>query len=209
MKHKFTSAKAAAADATLVDGPKWNQPHIIVGCSVAANATCTADDDLILASGGVSGITITPLPNAPDGTVLMVMKVDGGPGVVTVLGTINGQANFQLTTRWQVVEIVAQGGAWQVLRGLGTGSVSGAVLLAPGGDQTIVGNYKLKLDGGVLRVAGDGTGSESVFGDDSLVLQRHEWLRTSVDARLTFISCPSSAVAPRHTVRRRCPARPG
>lgn len=140
MKHAFTSTKPPVADPTKVGSREWDQPHIIVGRTVSANFTCTTDDDLILATGGSAGISCTPLPSAPDGTVFIVMKFDAGPGGVTILGTINGQTNFVLTDRWQFVELLAYSGTWLIVRGgvaATAGSLAGAVLLAPTANQII------------------------------------------------------------------------
>lgn len=179
MKHKFVSTKPAAPDPTKVGSVEWDQPHVIVGTAISSNTLGAAPDDLILATGGVSGITYTPFAGAADGTVVMVMKVDAGAGAVTVLGTINGSANFVLTNQWQLVELRAQGGAWQVLRG--PGSNSGAVLLSPSGDQTIVGPHALILNGGALAVSGAGKGTVAgspTLADFRVADGNSDWLAT-------------------------------
>lgn len=166
MKHKFTSAKPAAPDQivqadgtivdgrTLVDGPKWNQQHVIAGRVIAANAIALADDDLILATGGSAGISYTLLPNAADGTVVMVIKTDAGSGAVTILGTVNGQSNLALTDRWQCAWLRAQGGSWNIL-GLfsaSSSSPSGSHFSGPGTGDIFGGTSLLDID-----AADDGT----------------------------------------------------
>lgn len=171
MRHKKISGKPAPSDSTLVGGPNWDEPHVIVGRSVTADTTLLASDDLILATGGNAGISITPLPGAVDGIVVTIMKVDAGPGAVTVLGTINGATNFVLTSRWQCVQIKAEAsaGGWIVMTG--SGSASGAVLINPGADQTIVGPNALKLNGGSIVTEGADTSvtSPSFFGQGVFV----------------------------------------
>ena len=74
---------------------------------------------VVLATGGVGGITIT-LPNAAQGTgkVFVVKKTDAGIGAVTVAsagGTIDGATTYLLTTQNQRVQLVSDGTNWWIV----------------------------------------------------------------------------------------------
>lgn len=102
----------------VLGGDAWNAPHRLIARIISADATLTADDDYIEAVGGSSGISITLLPLPPDGTTIHVMKIDSGDGVVTLLGTINGDPALFLETQWQIVILRASGGTWEIVSSL-------------------------------------------------------------------------------------------
>lgn len=82
----------------------------------SANYTATANDYLIWATGGASGITIT-LPTATgSGHIYVVKKADSGAGAVTVSGTIDGVTSVSLTTQyWGITVMDAASGVWTVI----------------------------------------------------------------------------------------------
>ncbi len=86
--------------------------------SKSANYTAVAADRVILATGGVSGITIT-LPAATAGAQYLIKKVDAGAGAVTVATTssqtIDGATTKLLAAQWASVRVVSDGTAWFVV----------------------------------------------------------------------------------------------
>lgn len=133
MKHSTVSAAPAVPG--LINGPEWNEPHRLVGVHVSADTTLNGSEDLVVVTTGGSGIHITLLPGALDDTVIRIIKVDSGVGLVTVVGVVNGDTDFVLSAQWQIVELRAEGGDWMVvssvylpylqLSGLGRGSAFG------------------------------------------------------------------------------------
>lgn len=129
MKHRFRSPDPDLSGQTvllpdgssvdgdvLVDGPKWNDVHVVGTREVSADDVLTADDDFVEATGGVDGITLTLLDptlgvvSDDDGVVgyrkVKIMKVDDGDGAVTLDGTVNGNADgYALANQWQYVEL--------------------------------------------------------------------------------------------------------
>ncbi|GAB4434129.1 MAG: hypothetical protein Kow00120_00250 [Anaerolineae bacterium] len=95
----------------------------LYGRALAVDATLTADDIVIVATGGASGITLT-LPGAANSPykVYLVIKADAGAGAVTLDGegseTINGAATYALSAQWKAALVWCDGAAWYVL---GTG----------------------------------------------------------------------------------------
>src|SRR5690606_8890680 len=73
-----------------------------------ANYTVTAQDEVVLATGGAGGITIT-LPTLVNGMKFTVKKVDAGAGAVTVTGgaNIDGAASKVLAAQHERVTLVA------------------------------------------------------------------------------------------------------
>ena len=77
--------------------------------STAVNAT-------VLATGGGAGIALTlPAATGLEGRTFRINKVDAGVGAVTVVGSIDGMANYPLTNQYQYVSLESGNGTWQVV----------------------------------------------------------------------------------------------
>lgn len=121
MKHKFNSTYADGSDATLVKPSNWNDTHNFGTRSVSANGNIAATDDVILATGGAGGITLTlPAPGTVTGQPFIIKKVDSAAGFITInpngAETIDGQTSWQLVNQYQAVELMSDGTNWQVMR---------------------------------------------------------------------------------------------
>lgn len=122
MKHAFTSSYATDGSAgnPTVEAPQWNDTHVRGITSLSANTTLASTHDLVLATAGATGITLTlPAANARAGQRFTIVNVDGGAGGVTIsragTDTIMGQTSYKLTNKWQYVEIVGDGSSsWVV-----------------------------------------------------------------------------------------------
>ena len=79
--------------------------------SVTADYTMLADDEIVLADAASGAISVT-LPSAGDGKEVVVKKVDSSANAVTVVGTIDGVANLDLSNQWDFVRVVSSGGNW-------------------------------------------------------------------------------------------------
>lgn len=95
----------------------------LYGRALAANTTLTADDIVIVATGGASGITLyLPAAASSQYKVYLVIKADAGAGAVTLDAhsseTINGATTYALSTQWKAALVWCDGSAWVVL---GTG----------------------------------------------------------------------------------------
>jgi hypothetical protein len=79
----------------------------------SANYTLTNADDVILATGGSNGITIT-LPSAAttQQKYYSVKKVDAGTGAVTFAGTVDGVANPRLILQYDAMMLLPDGTNW-------------------------------------------------------------------------------------------------
>lgn len=108
---------------------------------VAVSANYSAlGGDIVLGSGGVSGITIT-LPTPTLGQQLTVKKVDSAAGAVTLSptsGLIDGAATLALSAQYQAYQLVADGTNWNTL------SFDANALPTSGG--TITGNLTINGD---------------------------------------------------------------
>lgn len=86
----------------------------------AATGSIALTEDVVLATGGAGGITLT-LPSAVgrSGAIFDIVKVDAGAGAVTVDGngaeTINGATTYSLSNQWDSVTIISDGTNWVVL----------------------------------------------------------------------------------------------
>lgn len=79
-------------------------------------AFSTAVNALIMATSGGGGITLT-LPSATglEGRTFRIKKVDAGVGFVTIVGAIDGMANYPLTNQYQYVVLESGNGTWQIV----------------------------------------------------------------------------------------------
>ena len=87
------------------------------GRAVSTSQNPTADDRILAATGGTSGMTLTlPQASTMPYKVLTVVKVDSGAGAVTLDGygaeTINGAATLALSSQWDRVTIWCDGTQW-------------------------------------------------------------------------------------------------
>jgi hypothetical protein len=79
--------------------------------SVSSNTTLTNGNSIVLATGGVGGITVT-LPAPTSGKIFNIKKVDAGVGVITISppsGTIDGAASKTVTSQYDSLTITSDG----------------------------------------------------------------------------------------------------
>jgi hypothetical protein len=73
--------------------------------------------DIVLATAGGGGFTVT-LPASTISSQIVVKKVDGGAGTITITptsGTIDGSASATITTRYVSLTLVADGTNWNLI----------------------------------------------------------------------------------------------
>ena len=78
---------------------------------VNSNTILTNANSIVLATGGVSGITVT-LPPPAAGKIVIIKKVDAGVGAITIntsTGTIDGAATKTLTVQYSAMTISCDG----------------------------------------------------------------------------------------------------
>lgn len=82
------------------------------------SATGNITTDIVLASGGLSGITLT-LPTAASGKMVIVKKTDSAAGTVTVLrngsATIDGSTQKILYAQYESMTFVSDGTNWFIV----------------------------------------------------------------------------------------------
>lgn len=83
------------------------------------NATASITHDIVLATAGAGGITLT-LPTAASGLMTVVKKVDAAEGVVTVVGNgsaeVDGSAGGKgLYYQWETMTFVSDNTDWYVI----------------------------------------------------------------------------------------------
>lgn len=124
-KHKFASAKADGADATLVRPSNWNDTHTIANLLTAYTTNQTlvyGTDETIHGNAGASNITFT-LPTAVGhtGERFRIMRINSTAGNIvlatTSSQTINGLPNYTLTNQYQFVELESDGANWRIWGG--------------------------------------------------------------------------------------------
>jgi hypothetical protein len=120
--HRFASAYADGSDPTLVKPSNWNDTHITnLGItSVSTNTTLTNSAELVLATAGVSGITVTlPTSVSNSGLVIRIKRIDNAAGIVTIATTssqtIDGLTNYFLVNQYQFVFLVSDGANWLIV----------------------------------------------------------------------------------------------
>jgi hypothetical protein len=112
VKHKFQSAKSDGADATQVQASNWNDVHVLNARSVSATGNIAATDDLILATGGSGGITLTlPSPSTNSGATFAFFRVDAAAGAVTITGT---GLTVAMPNQGDLIEVFSDGTNWQL-----------------------------------------------------------------------------------------------
>lgn len=85
--------------------------------STSAAYTVLPTDEVVLAVGGASGITVT-LPALVNGMRFTIKKIDAGAGAVTVAGTganIDGAGTKVLAAQYDRVTVVAATGSWHIV----------------------------------------------------------------------------------------------
>lgn len=90
------------------------------GRAVSSNDDLDSDDQVVAATGGAGGITLTlPAVASSQYKVFHVVKVDAGAGAVTLDGnaseTINGSTTYALSSQYDAVTIWCDGTEWFVL----------------------------------------------------------------------------------------------
>jgi len=79
--------------------------------SVSASQTLTNGNSIVLATGGVGGITLT-LPSPTAGKIFNIKKVDAAVGTITIntsSGTIDGVASKVITSQYDSLTITSDG----------------------------------------------------------------------------------------------------
>jgi hypothetical protein len=79
--------------------------------SVSSTQTLSNGNSIVLATGGVGGITLT-LPSPTAGKIFNIKKVDAGVGTITLLppsGTIDGAASKVITSQYDSLTITSDG----------------------------------------------------------------------------------------------------
>jgi hypothetical protein len=79
--------------------------------SVSTTQTLSNGNSIVLATGGVSGITLT-LPSPTAGKIFNIKKVDAGVGTITLSppsGTIDGAASKVITSQYDSLTITSDG----------------------------------------------------------------------------------------------------
>lgn len=101
-------------------------PNVVYGSllgtvvSKSANYTLTTADGIVLATTGVSGITLT-LPDATlnSGRVYFIKKVDSGLGVLTIATTssqtIDGETTQTIAYQYYSLTIISNGTSWYLI----------------------------------------------------------------------------------------------
>lgn len=81
-----------------------------------ANYTLTSTDSIILADAAVASINVT-LPSASGiaGRQYTIKRVDGSANTATVVGTVDGVANYALSAQWKYVTVVSDGTNWMII----------------------------------------------------------------------------------------------
>ncbi len=126
MKHSFVSAKADGVDTSVLRPSDWNALHVHGRTTKSTNYGLLSTDDVIEATAGATGITLT-LPTAVGcaGRTYTIKRVDAEtgspPGVVTVATTsaqtIDGDPYYYLANQWQYVVVYSDGSNWLVIGG--------------------------------------------------------------------------------------------
>lgn len=115
----FTSTGTVVSAGVYVPLTQFS-PKFRYNRAVAASGAITAIDDILLATGGGAGITLT-LPTAASAfrRVFTVKKVDAGVGVVTVDGsgaeTIDGAASVLIVSQFESFDFYSSGTSWHIV----------------------------------------------------------------------------------------------
>jgi hypothetical protein len=122
VKHKFVSGSADPSDSTQIKPSNWNDSHTITltVTPISANTTLDGSYEVVTASGGAGGITVT-LPSAVifANQVYIIKKIDSAAGAITIATTstqtIDGLSTYPLVTQWQYVKVVSDSSNWIVV----------------------------------------------------------------------------------------------
>jgi hypothetical protein len=115
----FTAAGSVIAAGVYIPLTKFDIPFTY-NRAVAASGAIAPIDQILLATGGGAGITLT-LPTAASAfrRTFTVKKVDAGVGVITVDGsgaeTIDGTLTAIVSIQYQSVDLYSDGIAWHIL----------------------------------------------------------------------------------------------
>lgn len=81
-----------------------------------ANYTLTTTDSIILADATAANINVTlPTASGISGRQYTVKRIDGSVNTATVVGTIDGAANYTLSAQWKYVTVVSDGTNWMII----------------------------------------------------------------------------------------------
>jgi hypothetical protein len=120
MKHPFQSGKPDGADIAKVRPGNWNALHIHGTSALSADTTLNeSSHDVVLATGGALGITLTLPPSVISGRTYFIKKVDSGVGSVHIVPSptydIESLASFDLIDQFQFVKLVLDGTRWHII----------------------------------------------------------------------------------------------
>jgi hypothetical protein len=125
MKHEFVSSYPDDGNQNEVRAAQWNATHVDGHRSVSSNATLDNTDDLVLATAGASGITVSlPAASARDGQPYTIVRMDSSAGLVTIQpagsDTIIGKGNYLLMNQYQYVTLSSDGVSKWIVKGAGS-----------------------------------------------------------------------------------------
>jgi hypothetical protein len=115
----FTAAGSVISAGAYVALTKW-EPPFTYNRAVVASGAITAQDQILLATGGAGGITLT-LPAAAGmfRRTFTVKKVDAGVGAVTVDGagaeTIDGALSVLIASQYEALNLYSDGASWHIV----------------------------------------------------------------------------------------------
>jgi hypothetical protein len=101
-----------------VDRAQYFKRHAAKSGSYSVLAADMAKWITVDGTGGAYSMTLPTLAAGDDGWSVTIMKTDSSANAVTVVGTINGEANLSLTKQYDAVECVWTGTAWRAFFGL-------------------------------------------------------------------------------------------
>jgi hypothetical protein len=123
--HRYLNPKSDGVDGTITQPSNWNDVHKYGFRSVSANATISIADDVILATAGAGGITLT-LPAASNtGSFFLIVRIDTAAGALTITGT---GLSLVLNVAGDSVRVYSDGTNWQAERALDIGGRGVALL---------------------------------------------------------------------------------
>jgi hypothetical protein len=170
------------ADATVAPALAGKQARWSV---VSKTTTWVASDGELVEADATGGAFNVTLPTATAGNRVVVKKTDASANAVTVVGTIDGATNVDLTYRYEAIDLVADGSAWsRVVRpkittilgvggaaSLSVGTTTGTV--AAGDDSRVVGALQkstVTTKGDILAASANATPARVGVGANGTVL---------------------------------------
>jgi hypothetical protein len=115
----FTSTGTVVSAGVFVPLVQFS-PKFYYARAVAASGAIVAQDEVIRATGGAAGITLTlPTAASMNRRRITAKKIDAGVGTVTIDGsgaeTIDGSLTFVLAAQYDSVDLYSNGVSWDVV----------------------------------------------------------------------------------------------